>query len=45
MIAFIYWLVHVCKICEQIELTFLMPGHAKTKCDSRFGLAKIEYFN
>ena len=43
MLAFIFWLVHIAKLFEEIELFFLLPGHAKNKCDGKVGIAKSEY--
>ena len=33
-------LVHVIQLYQEIELVFLLPGHAKNKCDGKFGKAK-----
>ena len=43
MLAFIYWFVHVIKYFEEIKLLFLLPGHAKNKCDGKFRVAKNEF--
>ena len=43
MLAFLYWIVHVVELFETIDLVFLYPGHAKNKCDSKFGVAKAAF--